>query len=184
MTTVEITKAKIIKSIQNEPVLEPNGWVRFINAKTLAGVAKSIKENPKTTACSACAVGGVLRNVLSPKTTYNRFQMVISACIDDIVGVDCYGSYGPPTRKEIERDALEALNAGFPMNAMSIVFEGFAQRHQDKGDRRAGNLARQPTINFVKKHFPAKIQIDIDGAKPAKDVKVVKAKKRVRRGER
>lgn len=179
MTVIEISRARIIKAIQQEPIrtLRAGNWIEPGDRST---------EDSKVTSkdCSVCAVGAVLRNAaLAPSNKVEKLYDAAHAGINDFYSATTYPG--------------EALNAQEYMTALSAFFESESGRWTDteeydvvgegqyrdatKYARTKYNKAydlfmegvRKRTVAWVKANFPKTIQIDIDGAKPAKDVKVV-----------
>lgn len=188
MTVVQISKKRIIKSIMEEPLvnLEPGKWVDDVD------VGSTIKAKD----CPVCAVGAVMRNVLSEREELNAIWDAAEAAVGDTSGVlsisspTIYGVYcetlrdgkyfqyvAPKNKSELFDLAKESVNSS-PMAALSQVFEGLcelAMLRTNKSDlsRHQKYRIRKDVVEFVQKNFPRSIQIDINGAEPAKDVKVV-----------
>lgn len=172
MTVVEITKQRVIKAIKEEPLLRGGSWFAFsdnapddFDFKLLVGDKKN---------CTVCAVGAVLRDVLDKQSLAFDIDDAVDGCIDQGLPISDLSSY------ESIEDTLKALLIDkHYMNALSVLFETSWDKAMEKNDyndlsRHQIYRIKQKLIKFVQKNFPAKIQIDIDGAKPAKDVKVVR----------
>jgi hypothetical protein len=159
MTIVSITRSEIVKAIKKEPLktLKAGHWVLG-------------KENSrvKNKTCSVCAVGAVMRNALLAPNQVAR-------AIDDAAWAatqDCEVADADPMDLIAEKSWMAALSCFFENLSSEIEEdsdEGYAHVLTEKETKRL----RDETVTFVKKNFPKKIEIDIDGAKPAKDVKVV-----------
>ena len=113
-----------------------------------------------------CACGAVMRELLSTEQTlYSIFAASKAAVHDDCTAVDLEGNRYD-TEKEIEIAALGELKDGEePMAVLSFLFESRISQFKLNEDV---EVKRQRCIDFVTKHFPDTMQIDIDGAK-AKD---------------
>lgn len=191
MTIISITKNRIMKAIKEEPMLNPGMWAtltdefserfeeefdkKYPNAdwqkmqRLLDKKEKSIKVKSKD--CAVCAVGSVMRNCIDPNQSW---QMIEKASRKSLEGVDTFcpledefGLYTSPEEGLVKE--------GRYMQALSDFFEQtWAENHENN---RVVSITKRKTIAFVKKHFPYKIKIDINGATPAKDVSVVSKKK-------
>jgi hypothetical protein len=176
---VEITKKRIIKAIETEPALVPGLWV------TYEGAAPANVGN--TANCSVCAVGAVMRSCMEPTQSANFIDSAASAAIEvednleaaDTAELRSVQSFSE-TRKQIYARAKKQAENKLYMHSLSYVFEGLTDlkgREEFRARRFISKAAmrsvRRSLVSFVKKNFPNKVVIDIDGAKPAKDVKVV-----------
>lgn len=174
MTIVEISKAKIIKAIESEPLktLKANSWIDIWR-----GNAANPRVDNKS--CSVCAVGAVMRNALLSKgqRALAIEDAAIAAMGDDSANHDW-------ERSLEKKNWMAALSAFFESadseirNALDDVFLEFQSSYYDDMELIIARELRARTASFVKDNFPDKIQVDIDGAKPAKDVKVVGPKKK------
>lgn len=171
MTIISVSRNKIIEAIRHEPVesLKGGAWV---------DERRGSKVKDKN--CSVCAVGAVMRKVLDPKQSVVKIRKAAMEALGN----------GEPTG-----DHYSEIEEGRYMAALSCFFEeSFEENmrkmteelqehfndtylrdpvdHFRKMYNKAVNQTRKDTIDFVKTNFPKEIKIDIDGAKPAKDVKV------------
>lgn len=163
MTVVSVSRKKICDAIAKEPTtaLEGGNWF-------------NLNEEGETTLtnCSVCAVGAVMRNAC-----LDRRQP--AHAIED-AALAATVSRGVAAHSDETPESLAADR--FYMNALSVFFErGYNYTHriwdlQGRSRMLAVKALKVECIDFVKKNFPPKIEIYIDGAKPAKDVKVVKTK--------
>lgn len=202
MSIVNVTKNRIIKAIRNEPALAAGSWATISSAAFKKMTAKDHKfedrsrysqdvlenmpRNLKTKDCAVCAVGAVMREILDPKQSLNNISWAAEASVQDSnytvasFGSDFYNL------DELEETALQILQDGVAMNALSYLFEGLDSyykeglklEHNVPLSGRYIGIIRKRVIKFIDKNFPKTIQIDIDGAKPAKDVKVITPKKK------
>lgn len=166
MTIVKISKAKIIEAIEKEPItrLEPGTWIDNEQGYT---VGSSKKEKN----CSVCAVGAVMRNAcLNPKQDAYRVEAAASAAVGNI---NCTSNSSLALS---HKNYMAALSAEFESGAGDLMMPGSASKNhrdwQEVSTKEKRELKKQ-VISFVKKNFPKFVEIDINGAKPAKDVKVV-----------
>lgn len=191
MSSVVITRARIAKALLNEPVLLPGTWVSMTEEfketcetdyNSDGYYLDQMPKDLKTKDCSVCAVGAVMREILDPHQKLSAISKASSAAT-------IYGNFvgnGALTRYEMRRarkEALDILNSGNPMSALSYLFESLGDYYIMKspsGKLRLRDIKaiRSAVVDFVEKNFPYKVTIDIDGAKPAKDVKVVKKAKK------
>jgi hypothetical protein len=140
---VRITREQIIEAIQTEP-LKPGRWI-----------------DGTTSTCPVCAVGGVLRRA-------GVHPLRIPGTASRLCGVQ-------PATAGAGEGALDRARAllrdGYPVNALSVAFEGLAQEHLNENaadpfdpasaeDLAAGDAAREPLIAFVRETFPDSITID------------------------
>lgn len=158
MTTVEISRKKIIQAILKEPVDTLKGGYWVTEDK------QGVKQLVKNKTCAVCAVGAVMRNVV-----LNKYQNI--ECINDAA----------------QKAASSSDESGKWMLKLSDFFENhyWNNRSNFENDwslslnkrrkllRAATEKTRKETIKFVKENFPEKILININGSKPAADVKVV-----------
>lgn len=165
MTVVRISRARIVKAIEAEPVetLRAGSWVYGSCLQ---------KRFASSTECSVCAVGAVLRRaVLAPRSR--------AFTITDAANAAVWGA------ETLAGDFNEELENDRYMAALSCFFESqWSARglcwDSVQGTERSSRIhtLRADTARFVAENFPRTIDIDIDGARPAKDVRVVKAKKK------
>lgn len=109
-------------------------------------------ENPDMPAvgdCKVCAVGAVLRRCGLPN---NEIESLASS---EIFKASAYGSCST------EEQALELLDEGRWMDALSTIFEGnFTKHDKQKGLERAAK--------FVKKHFPKEVTLSNETVREAR----------------
>jgi hypothetical protein len=180
MTIVQISKKRLIKALENEPLrnLNPGAWVD----ETL-----SPSGDIKAKDCPVCAVGAVMRDVLSPATPLYEIDNAANAATEAwgvTMPVD-RDKYDYATNKYVRvkvsnkmvltEAAKDIKNS--PMAALSQAFEGLCELAIERG---ANGLSRQQIarirkalVGWVKKNYPNQVLIDINGASAAKDVKVV-----------
>lgn len=159
MTQIRMTKAEIIRAIEKEPVtrLRAGSWYDGSYDRRVS----------KT--CSVCAVGAVMRSVVSP---YERGQAILEAAVAAVRGAgDVESSRGVYENLRDER-WMAALSSFFE-STWRATLVGNDWKHLTPKQIEG---VRTRAVAFVREYFPRSIVIDIDGAKPAKDVKVVKAR--------
>ena len=165
MTVVQVSRSKIIKAIKDEPLktLQADHWYFF------DGRGPDEKKQVRNKNCTVCAVGAVMRNALLAPT-----QPLPAIAQASQVAVGNYG-YGYCSASAIqlnleEENYMAALSAFFESNAADMGIN----ECEDKKERKAlTKKLRDMTVKFVKKSFPKTVYVNIDGAKPAKDIKVV-----------
>jgi hypothetical protein len=174
MTIVAIKKSDVIKSLKTEPLLKSTGnWV------TVSGVDRNdtdddapyvsakgrLRDLNKKKGCHVCAVGAVIRSHLAVDQTPLSLQRACEAAV----------KYGAGSEYDDLNEALAGAEKKLhvPMTALSHLFESLSQGFFYE-DKLSPDEVRSECISFVKKHFPDVIEVDIDGAKPARGVKVIK----------
>lgn len=158
---IEITKKIVLKALNTER-LQAENWID-----------PDASERTPITNCRVCAVGAVLCEALDPRKTtpmtLHDAANVATAAEDCINGYD--GLFSPigKTPKQMKAHAKKLLGDGLnPLAVLSFLFEGLSNSN------RPIYRIRPHLISFVKEEFPAKFVADINGAKPAKGIKVVK----------
>ncbi len=193
MAIVEVTRSRILKAIKTEPIktLRPGQWVGYPRGFSWN---KTVAEK----SCSVCAVGAVMRNVLDPSQSYEWIDNAARQATD-IGGLILAPHYNDLKYKvnpsgvgfirkvltkrqmvtQLKKSALKYLNEKNCMAVLSYLFEGLcgiaSKGHYDKLTNTQLANIRRSVYSFVKNNFPHKVKIDIDGAKPAKDITVVDA---------
>jgi hypothetical protein len=162
MTIVSVSRKKICAAIAKEPTttLVPQHWV----------AGRKYTDQVKSRDCYVCAVGAVMRNaLLHPKQPALSIGDAASAAVS-AEGGSC----------DAGADAVEEAENGSYMSALSAFFETEAEYRginqmgsRTRKRKEAMKKLKKDCIKFVKKNFPSKLEIDIDGARPAKDVKIV-----------
>lgn len=189
-TIIKLTRRQVIKAVRNEPVLMPEQWVSRQFEEGIYG--RSIAETRN--ACPVCAVGAVMRSALDPN---QKVKMIHNAAVASVSNSEgralCVhpGDEIRPFRKaRLLAKAAKQAKDGHHMAALSLVFETLWSdaRSRRKGCNkwahpmtwrksdfnRVSKRIRAQVIEFVKKHFPATIEVNIDGARPAKDIIVLR----------
>jgi hypothetical protein len=160
---VTMSKAEVIRAIQEEPYLHLGSWA--YSKHTECAIADEYKPlNP----CGVCAVGAVFRQALDPHRnavcTLERLTRTKGEESPNFAG----GIY--QTQEKLFSKAQGVLNQGMPLAALSLVFESEIEGEYDDSDRSYLEIARGQAVKFVQLHYPDSIDIDIEGAAPAKDV--------------
>jgi len=162
MTIVSISRKKICDAIAKEPAtrLAYGSWIGNYDEFTKV----------KSRDCTVCAVGAVMRNALLDREQPAEAvdDAAIAAMKFEKVRYSQYANGDP--------DKMAAR--GSYMGALSCFFEGEFHLREIawmNGSTRATALRKLKAdcIKFVRKNFPATIQVNINGALPAEDVKVV-----------
>lgn len=158
MTTVRISRNQIIKAIKKEPLktLRPGNFV----------LLHGRNEKVKNKTCSVCAVGAVMRNALLAPTQSAKF---IERAADSNNGAIC----GDPQSELYDENYMAALSSFFELHADNIRRAREDERIDHELTLKETKQLRAETLRFVKDCFPKHVDVDIDGAKPAKDAKVV-----------
>jgi hypothetical protein len=181
MAIVRITKNRIMKAIKNEPALRPGSWIDIMKVYEKSGNVQvggwefMNKVNAKDKECSVCAVGAIMRDILDPTSTARKLDSAAAqATSGSAIHFDSYEN--DLSRSAIIKRAKEDVFKGRYMNALSVLFEGLGELKGGWESLTPRDIAglRRSAIAFVKKNFPHSVEIDIDGAKAAKDVKVVR----------
>ena len=159
---IEITKKRIKTAILEEPYFKAGSWVRDTRDRQV-GDRKS---------CSVCAVGAVLRSVLDDKQPAEMIKKAAAKAAPRRFGIASI--MDKISRHKILKSQIR--NEQY-MNALSTYFESIwfeADRRTDEMEisRHQVYRIRKKLVKFVDKNFPRKIVVDIDGAKPAKGMKV------------
>lgn len=160
---VRLTKAFIIKALEKERPRIRTGY-GWLGLNSRIGYRATVATTLKREDCAMCAVGAVMVNAINPTSRHGLINDAAGAATDDYsITAAFYDS-----RIDIRMKAKELLGLGKPMNALSVLFEGLSD-HCDSESRVVSDV-----IAFVRNHFPPSVVVDIDGARPAKDVKIVK----------
>lgn len=178
---IRLTKAQIIRALENEPITRLRAGYGWFSSRLANFRPRTVGTFGQTDDCYECAVGAVMRQVISPRLGLSR--------LNDAIGAATRGAGVTPdeafTTNEVLDQARAELDAGRAMGALSIAFEGLwsldvedVTDERDEDDARADRV-RAEVVAFVKGHFPPSVVVDIDGAKPAQDVKPVKERSRV-----
>lgn len=176
---VEITKDFIVKALDAERVelLRPGMWF---------GIPSSDGKRPELPKelCIRCAVGSVVNRMLAPTTeSYWIFQLSGRVTSGDLVAP---GYHEHRSYEDLEEFVSGELGGGQvqPMSALSYFFEAACMIEGSRRRIEVDDLdeysqekvnemiseARARTIEFVRDHFPEKMEVDINGHEPAQDV--------------
>lgn len=188
MTIVRITKNRVLKAIKNEPIknLKAGSWMDLLNSTELftGNICELRNKSIKDDNCSVCAVGAVLRNILDPNCSAFDPSTAADSAVEVATPNWTYGA----TKEGLKEEALEFIHNDKCMSALSIYFEGLCclkinadlnLNHMSTGAAKRAMTPKQlapirrSVLSFVEKNFPSHITIDIDGIKPAKDVKII-----------
>ena len=153
-----VTKNQIIKAIKTEPL--KSGNLYFID---YANCSDYINNN---THCAVCVVGSILSFRLGNTYTPLRLNNIASdltkfAFINKLTAEDrTFDINNQPTlRKTIRVAAAHAKKR--PLSTLSSIFEYIMRRPGMINDSGYANYkARRIMVNFVKKNFPAKLQLN------------------------
>lgn len=217
MTVVRVTRDQIIQAIEKEPLktLRAGAWVS--DTWNASGERKVSSK-----ACTVCAVGAVMRNVVLAKD--QPAINIQNAAVEATQNGNSCASDGKSIA-DVRKAALEELKEA-PMSALSTFFEGMWEYYSQRGgwevlgwhggqrfkimdfylnhedtkikkqvaaakkllknkkemkerEKFAGltlaeiEQVRDKCASFVRANFPKSIEVDIDGAKPARDVVVI-----------
>lgn len=186
-TQIEVSKQFIINAIKKEPFLRGGSWKStteiyakingddFVSRDDFAALYEKLDiiENKD---CAVCAVGAVFRNVLEQSQRTESLVAAISAQInkEGNIRTTAIGD----SVDEFEAFAKKWAKEKRYMSALSQYFEALYNfrihcGYTNELSRHQIYRIKLRLIDFVKKYFPKKIILDIDGAEPAKDVKVV-----------
>lgn len=178
MTIISITKKRIMKAIKNEPAsnLRNGDWVHSAPDFLRYQDDRSIKEVD----CPVCAVGAVMRSVLDKN---QAILFVGRAAAASMTGgqsaPDIDMKTEPVSPEGFKWTAFEMASQGFYMASISYLFEALCEMYKYENccqripPLQMANIKRS-VIAHIDRNFPYKIQIDIDGATPARDVSVAR----------
>lgn len=173
------TQKEINKYVKKEKISEANlaGEI-YVNIENSIEKKFQIVGNKKD--CVVCAVGSVFREILDKDQPLSFIGAAVESELSKESERDAVGSTSYYSLKELEEQAIAHVTNKNYMVALSHYFESLCnmrERWNEDLSRHQMYRIRLKVVDFVRKHFPNKIVLDIDGAKPAKDVKVVKGKK-------
>jgi hypothetical protein len=190
MTIVKVSKKKIIRAILDEPLrnLAPGTWIDY-------NEGDGDLANNEVKDCPVCAVGATMRAIISPDEKMEHILDAIHVSVkegrcdiaiptsswrsDNTVLVNDRFYKAPKTKQDIFDIAKDSIKK-FPMASISQVFESLCDLRTSQKDyfhnlsRHQVYRIRKDVAEFVERYFPAYVTLDINGAMPAKDVKVVK----------
>lgn len=136
---IRVTRGFIIRAIRDamkKKVLAQGSWVRV--GSYIDASKMTLKE------CSVCAVGAVFKAALNGEV---NGEMVGDHINDALRG----HTFGLVYNEHLDATTKQLIEGGYYLNALSVVFES-----TNSGEK---------SIEFVKKHFPPTVEIDIDGFK-------------------
>ncbi len=176
MTHVRLTKEFIIDAISKETRLEAGS---FVYTSGDVNIHPVFIDTVEPESCDVCAVGAVMWRALEPHQNVFYVHDAAQAatkegsCIPEFIDTDdpedCSGDDDVNDMDGVRFLALSLIHAGLHMNALSMFFEGACHYIDNIDDVAAA------TVAFVKEHFPDSVVVDIDGARPARDIEVVPA---------
>lgn len=164
MTIVRISKQRIIEAISSEPLrnLRSGDWALPEESQALTVGAKD---------CPVCAVGAVMRAVLDPEQDPDWLYSAAVASTSVETPLCAGGLEGViPSKREVKKAPMVALSGFFEQECADAK----RRTHSFGLSRHQMRRIRKKVIEFVEENFPPTMLIDIDGAKPARDVRVVK----------
>lgn len=133
---ITITKANVIQALAEEP-LSPGYFAHIYGTEP-------VDHNT----CKVCAVGAVLRRANVKTINSSGFRAT---------GDNCYlspSSLDAGIAEDMARD-------GSYMAALSCLFEGECERRWIGTGKDAPNDVREICIDFVTRHFPEMLEIDV-----------------------
>lgn len=191
MTIIELSKQQVIEALRVEPVgsLKPGSWIQPLGLESRdEDIDHASWTRPALAACGVCACGAVMRRAalaasVSARDAYRVLDRATS---------ETYVTCTPINAEDVIERGASAINRDYPMNGLSIVFEGLSKiygraldgdpdvmilgsDHRGADGDAIMERVRQETIAFVEEHFPDTIIVDINGAEPAVDAKIVTA---------
>jgi len=156
-----VSKEIILEALRKEP-LKAGNWIHYFPWEDSREAAKT---------CEVCAVGSILRSVISDPTLTDGASMaaITTNGDDDIEGI----VYGFSTESELFGNLI-----GNKMARLSQYFEGLSYLAAGRTNKNKYELSRhqiyrirRKLISYVEKNFPKNLVIDIDGATPKVGVK-------------
>ena len=151
MRTKTLQRRQILRALRTEP-LKAGNWARGPMASGLnTGHYRDQHQPP----CEVCAVGAVVNMAMQNGSTPTAIRVHVLAekwCEGYAVkwNDECHDVYTPE----------ELARAGHYWNALSIYFESFL-RVNHKTAKRIVSKDRDKLCNFVKKHFPKEIEVEL-----------------------
>jgi hypothetical protein len=147
MGYIRLSKPDLINIIRRERLLGSGSWARGPwNAKT------KIAALERTYGCQVCAVGSVLRWLLSPTETVANLAQV---AIKNMEGMAAESRARCPL-ETIERECQERIDKKAWLACISWRFENVAEGESDHVEDR-----RVRTIQMIERLFPREVMIDI-----------------------
>ena len=161
---VELTKRFVIDAIEREPAtrLETGQWYKMPKWWMRTGLP-----TVRSRDCKVCAVGAVMRRALYARESMDKVGV---AAMTATQSEPSYGVRSVSHLASAETQALDLLKRGSPMCALSTMFEVEGREASTDDDYAE---VKKTVIAFVRKHFPARMRVDIGECRPAADVKVV-----------
>lgn len=144
---IRMTKLFVLNVLRNEPI-ESLAWGQFISDHDRIRL-----DDPE---CASCAVGTVIKRCLAGSTLAWRAMANVINPLTRKSGCTDWTSVNTP-----HDEPANIVVATDPWRALSIVYETSAGKH---GTR----VARRAAVRFVEKHFPAHVELDIDGLRRRK----------------
>lgn len=157
MTVVKLTREFVLDAIEKESRLRAGYWIDWFG--------ESAGHDVNAEDCAVCAVGAVMRRALakSAKATEVEFLCAEAAGTEtEVVSGLCLTG---GTNMESAISTAKTFVNKLPMAALSHVFETASRLYP--------RTFRDVTLNFVREHFPPVILVDVQGSKPASDVKTL-----------
>jgi hypothetical protein len=152
---VIITKADVLKALEEEPVLKAGAWMRVRMGGSEypdGSIQRGSVPLESVELCAVCAVGSVMRRALGPEAMIDEFYNSVSR-VKQAMPEDYYN---------FEREAAEMVGR-CPMSALSIFFEGISRRERnnalyllsrDASAESEDARVRKATAAFVMSNFP------------------------------
>lgn len=168
MTHVRLTPKFIKDALKKElAILQPGQWFDVQNNVYTARVGD---------VCQVCAVGAVMRHAIASNQTADYIQdAAVSAC-RGAPSTPIYGRF-PRTIGQARGCAKRMAQRGQYMASLSYLFESMGLVRSPNGETWFRTSTRKQVLDQLYDlidTFPPSIVVDIDGAKPARDVKVVR----------
>jgi len=143
MTIVEMTKKQVIEALRAE---------KLTSGAFIRGRGHALGHVTKAKDCAVCAVGAVVRKALAATASERD--------VEDIIVTRAK----LPTLLRKLSDVYEVAVCG-DVGGLAFGGHGFTKDKAEAG--------RAAAIAHVRKHFPARIRIDISNAKPRRGMKIV-----------
>lgn len=182
MTILDVSKQTILKAIKEETSFTNGAWSEFDGPYSIDEYG--VNDEPKVAdkKCQVCAVGAVLRNVLDPDLNYSAIETVATRAVNHNFKMEPAYFYD---NNDVETDARNLIAKAenlkddrLYLNALSVYYEGLCKvrkhlTNQDDLSRHQLYRIKKKLLKFIEKHFPKRLNIDIDGVKPKKGMKRV-----------
>jgi hypothetical protein len=158
---IKLTKADVVKALEEEKFLEAGSWISLASDKIHD---RTFMLSQLPTGCGVCAVGAVMRRVLSPDQPVRALW--------DAIETDTEGASVTPDTESSDYigEAEHLLAQGHYLAGLSVFFEG---AWRDGEHQYTEAEIRALMTDWVNENFPDAFEVDINGALPLPHIEVV-----------